>query len=121
MDILYELMDKDILDPNGERGGRVDDLEIEELFDRAPRVTAILSGGGAKSRHMWRPIHRLSIWLHHALGWKGEVKPARIPWDEVEKLDQDVHIRMSVGAAGLDRLNRSASERIVKHIPGARS
>jgi sporulation protein YlmC with PRC-barrel domain len=121
MDTLYELMDQGIVDPNGERCGRVDDLEIEEGFDRAPRVTAILSGGGAKSRHMWRQVNRLSVWLHHVLGWKGEVAPARIPWEEVEKLDQDVHIRVSAGAAGLDRLNRSAAERIVKHIPGAGS
>jgi hypothetical protein len=119
MDLFYEVMDKDILDPRGERGGRVDDLEIEEVYDRAPRVTAILSGGGAKSLHMWPIVHRLSVWLHHRLGWEGPVEPARVPWEEVEKLDQDVHLRVSVGAAGLGRLNRDA-ERLVRRIPGAR-
>ena len=58
MDILYTLMDQTLIDSNGERCGRVDDIVVEDVFDRPARVVALLSGGGAQSQLLGSFVHR---------------------------------------------------------------
>lgn len=119
IDILYELMDQGLVDRDGRRCGRVDDIVVEDGFDRPPRVTALMAGGGAKSRHLWKPLHRLSLWLHIALGMHPPIEPVRIPWERVERVEADVFLDVSAAEAGLDRLNRAVAERFLRHLPGA--
>ena len=119
MDILYELIDQNLLDSAGERGGRVDDVVVEDVFDRPARVVALLAGGGAKSRQLWEPLHRLSVWAHALLGIPRPVEPIVIPWERVERVDADVMLNCTVAELGLDRMNRAVAERLIGRIPGA--
>lgn len=119
IDILYALMDQGLVDCRGDRCGRVDDVVVEEGFDRPPRVIALLAGSGAKSRHLWRPIHRLSVWLHVVLGVPPPIQPATIPWELVDRVEADVILSVTGDEAGLNRLNRAVAERFIGRIPGA--
>lgn len=121
MDVEYELLDKGLIDRDGERCGRVDDLEVENTFDRPPRVVAILAGGGAKSVHLWPWVHRLSLWLHRVLGLPEPVEPVVIPWEEVANTEIDVMLRVSGEEVGLERLNQVVADRLIGRIPGGRS
>ena len=49
MDLLYELMDQNIVDKQGERCGRVDDVLVEDVFDRPARVIGLSKPGTAVS------------------------------------------------------------------------
>jgi sporulation protein YlmC with PRC-barrel domain len=120
MDILYDLMDQNVIDCNGERGGRVDDVVVEDVFGRPPRIVALLSGGGAKSRHLWRPLHRLSLWLHEVAGIPRPVEPVVIPWEEVAQVENDVILKRSADDLGLNRMNHAVAERLIGRIPGAK-
>jgi hypothetical protein len=120
MDLMHELLDQGLCDRNGDRCGRVDDVEVEEEFDRPARVVAILSGGGVKSRWLGRWAHRFSIWLHKALGVPPPIEPARVAWEDVEEMNAHVTLKISAADAGLDRLNQAVAERIIGHIPGAK-
>jgi hypothetical protein len=119
MDILYELMDQNLLDCHGERCGRVDDIVVEDGFDRPPRIVALLAGGGAKSRQLGRPLHWLSVWLHRALGVPAPIRPAVIPWDLVARVAEDVSLTVSAEDAGLNRLNHAVAARLIGRLPGA--
>ncbi|HEX9369886.1 MAG TPA: hypothetical protein VF897_02735 [Roseiflexaceae bacterium] len=113
------LMDQNLIDCNGERCGRVDDIVVEDVFDRPARVVALLSGGGAKSRQLWEPLHRLSLWLHAALGVPRPVEPITVPWDQVDRVEQDVILKGTADEYGLNHMNRAVAERLIGHIPGA--
>lgn len=119
MDILYELMDQNLIDSDGERAGRVDDVVVEDVFDRPARIVALLAGGGAKSRQLWRPLHRLSLWAHALLGLPAPVRPIAVPWERVERVDNDVLLSCRAADLGLDRMNKAVAERLIGRIPGA--
>ncbi len=120
IDVLYELMDQGLVDSQGDRCGRVDDVVVEDGFDWPPRVVALLAGNGAKSRHLWPPIHRLSLWLHAALGIRPPIEPASIPWALVDRVEADVILNVTGDEAGLNGLNRAVADRFIGRIPGAR-
>ena len=119
MDILYKLMDQALIDSNGERCGRVDDIVVEDVFDRPARVVALLSGGGAKSQQLGRLVHRVSLWWQRILGMHGPVEPVRIPWDQVDRVEDDVMLKLPAAPLGLNALNRAVAERFIGRIPGA--
>jgi hypothetical protein len=120
IDILYELMDQGLIDCHGDRCGRVDDIVVEDVLDRPPRVIALLAGNGAKSRHLWGPIHRLSLWLHAVLGVPRPVQPVVVPWRLVDRVATDVMLKVAGDEAGLNCLNRVVGERFIGRIPGAK-
>ena len=90
IDIGLGLLDHQILDSEGRRCGKVDDLELEGVREGSPRVTAILVGRR-------RQVH--------------------VPWDRVEKLDSAVHLK---GTAHELRLGRGEdrARRWLEWIPG---
>ena len=47
MDLVYRVLDDQLVDATGRRCGRVDDLEIDARFGEPAYVTRILSGPGA--------------------------------------------------------------------------
>jgi sporulation protein YlmC with PRC-barrel domain len=119
IDILSELMDQVIVDRNGERCGRVDDIVVEDVYDRPARVVALLAGGGAKSRQLGKWAHRLSVWLHRLLGVPPPIEPAYIPWSAVARVETDVTLKASADEAGLERVNEAVRRRFIGRIPGA--
>ena len=119
MDLLYEIMDQAFVDSRGERCGRVDDIVVEDGFDHPPRVIALLSGNGAKSRHLGKLVHHLSVWLHRILGVPGPIEPIAVPWEQVDRLENDVILKVPAEELGLNELNRAVAERFVGRIPGA--
>lgn len=119
MDILYDVMDQTLIDTTNTRCGRVDDIVIEDGFDRPPRVTALLAGGGVKAQHLWPPLHTLVHMLHRIVGMHGPLQPIEVPWEAVDRLDRDVFLTRSAHELGLDAANAAVAAQIISRIPGA--
>ena len=121
MNVMHEILNEGLVDASGDRCGRVDDVEVEDTFDRPPRIVAVIVGNGAKSRLLGRWPHRASLWIHRALGMKPPIEPVVIPWSKARI--EEAHIRLSGSAheLGLDRLNRAVADRFIRRIPGAGS
>jgi hypothetical protein len=119
MDILYDVMDQTLIDTAGTRCGRVDDIVIEDGFDRPPRVTTLLAGGGVKAQHLWPPLRTLVHMLHRIVGMHGPLKPVEVPWEAVDHLDRDVSLKRSAHELGLEAVNAAVAARIIGRIPGA--
>jgi sporulation protein YlmC with PRC-barrel domain len=109
-DIGLQILDHQLLDKDGRRCGKVDDLEIEGGAGEVAEVVAILSGPG--------------FWGQRA-GWIGKVasrigggRKVRIPWAEVRKVNSAVELNQGATEYGLGRGDDLLRPYIDK-IPGA--
>jgi hypothetical protein len=104
IDLALGLLDHQLLDSEGRRCGKVDDLELEE-----DRVAAILTGPP-----VWRgrgSLGRLAARL-------GRGRTVRVPWAEVEGVDSAVRLRKSARELRLGRGDDRARP-FVEKIPGS--
>jgi len=95
IDLGLNVLDHQLLDAEGRRCGKVDDIALEGAPGEDLEVVAILSGPG-----VWRGraglIGRVAAWL----GGGGRV---RIPWDEVAEVASHVKLRKRAEELGLGR------------------
>jgi sporulation protein YlmC with PRC-barrel domain len=94
--IAHRLLDEQILDSEGRRCGRVDDIELR---GNPPRVSALLVGNGVYPRRLphWargvaRRIAGPELWGANAV---------RIPWEQVDRVAAAVHLRGKAEEHGL--------------------
>ena len=95
-DLVHQLLDMQLVDCDGVRCGRVDDVELQH---DPPRVTALLVGEGLYPR-------RLPSWLR---GWaRRRVGPERwganamrVPWEAVADVGAWVELRPKADELGL--------------------
>jgi sporulation protein YlmC with PRC-barrel domain len=110
IDLGLNLLDHQLLDAEGRRCGKVDDIVLEGAPGGNIEVVAILSGPG-----VWRGraglIGRVAAWL----GGGGRV---RIPWDEVDQVGSHVKLRKRAEELGLGRGDDRLRPYIEK-IPGS--
>jgi sporulation protein YlmC with PRC-barrel domain len=94
--VVHRLLDEQIVDSEGRRCGRVDDIEIT---GNPPRITALLVGEGLYPRRMPGRLRRIArriagpeVWGSNAL---------RVPWEEVDELGSAVRLRKQAEELGL--------------------
>jgi sporulation protein YlmC with PRC-barrel domain len=107
----YRLLDDQLVDSDGRRCGRVDDLEIDGEPGSPAEIAAILSGPGVFSARMPRLLQGMAKRL-----FGDEV--VRVPWDAVEDIDETVHLKRPAAELGLAR-GDDAAARIIGRIPGS--
>jgi sporulation protein YlmC with PRC-barrel domain len=94
IDLALGVLDHQLVDSDGRRCGKVDDLELEGIAEGSPRVTAIVVGPPAwKNRGI---LGRLAARLARG-------RSVLVPWDEVEKVDAAIHLRRTARELGLGR------------------
>jgi sporulation protein YlmC with PRC-barrel domain len=94
--IAHRLLDEQILDSEGRRCGRVDDIELGE---DPPRITALLVGKGLYPRRLPRILRGLARRLAGPERWGANA--LRIPWAEVDRVADAVHLRGKAEELGL--------------------
>jgi sporulation protein YlmC with PRC-barrel domain len=110
LDLALGILDHQLLDSEGRRCGKVDDLAIEGGPGEKAEVVAILCGPD-----VWRGRVRLLGRIAARLGGGGRV---RIPWSEVAEVESHVRLKKSATDYGLGRVD----DRLrpwVQRIPGA--
>ena len=110
IDLGLNLLDHQLLDAEGRRCGKVDDIALEGGPGEDLEVVAILCGPG-----VWRAraglIGRIAAWL----GGGGRV---RVPWENVDGVDSHVKLRSRAQELGLGRGDDRLRPYIEK-IPGS--
>jgi sporulation protein YlmC with PRC-barrel domain len=110
-DVGYWLLDDQLIDRDGHRCGRVDDVEFDGGPGEPARITAIVSGPApyAARMHPWlRPLGR-------RIFGDGEVI---VPWSAVRDIDVIVELKESAADLGLGAGDEAAA-RVIGRIPGA--
>jgi hypothetical protein len=114
-----DLLDRQLVDPQGLMAGNVDDLELELREDGPPEVVSILAGPGALARRLGG---RLGAWMasaHDLLKDPERRGPARISFGVVARIGSQVDL--TLGREDLDtfEFERWVRDRIIAKIPGA--
>ena len=123
MDLGKHVVDKELVDCDGRRAGKVDDLllEVGEIGSgEEPRVSACVAGPLALARNLPRPLHWLALGLYHLLGLS-QPRPSEIPWDCVAAIDVVVHLAIPRAETRFDELARAVNHRFIDRIPGSDS
>jgi sporulation protein YlmC with PRC-barrel domain len=110
IDLGLGILDHQLVDRDGRRCGKVDDLELEGIRDRSPRVAAVIVGvPGWRRRGV---IARIAASLA-----PGRI--VRIPWSDVDEVAAGIHLRRSAAELRLGRGDDRARA-LVDRIPKAR-
>lgn len=91
IDLVLGVLDHQLVDVDGRRCGKVDDLELTGIRDGTPAVAAIVCG---------------------------RRRPVRIPWAEVSSVDSAVRLKRTASELRLGRGDDRA-RRFVAWIPGS--
>jgi sporulation protein YlmC with PRC-barrel domain len=108
IDGVLHLLDRQLIDREGELLGKVDDVELtEELPDRLV-VTALLTGHAAFLDRFGGRLGRVLVerWAQLRVSEPDRTRPWRIDVDDVDRLDSAVHLR--VRRDGVLRRDREA-------------
>jgi sporulation protein YlmC with PRC-barrel domain len=120
---VLELLDRQIVDPDGRLVGKVDDLELElpeaGAGDGAlPVVTAILTGPGALAGHIGGSVGNWLAAVERRLNSPGP-DPSRIGFGTVKAIGSAVEISEPREHLESNRGERWVRDVIIAKIPGA--
>jgi sporulation protein YlmC with PRC-barrel domain len=116
IDLGSQLLDRQIIGPNGEAVGKVDDLELHRRADGSLEVTALLVGVSVLRERTPRGADWLLRMGQRLTG--GPDEPRRVGLEQVT----DVRSEVRVTAAGAEAAANPAERRtrkFVARIPGA--
>ncbi len=112
------VLDKGILDRDGLRCGKVDDLVVEVPDDGSdPYLVALVTGPQAFSRTVGRPLAWAARTVYRLLGVE-RPEPVEVEWEHVAAIDVAVHLDFDSEHTPLQAV-ADAARRIVEKIPGA--
>jgi hypothetical protein len=119
LELARDVLDKQVVDRDEIKMGRIDGLVLELRDGRPPRIDSIEMGGVVLAAR----IHpRLARWVD---GWRrhfGIRKTAvyRVPWSAVQEITS-YHIKLDVAACDTPTFDweRWLQDHIIAHIPAA--
>jgi sporulation protein YlmC with PRC-barrel domain len=110
-DAGFWLLDDQLVDAQGRRCGRVDDVEFKGRAGGKTELTAILAGPGAF-------VGRLPRWMRRTAARVLSDRTVAIPWSEVKDIDVVVRLRKPARELGLG-LGDDEVGALVKKLPKA--
>jgi sporulation protein YlmC with PRC-barrel domain len=110
-DIALTILDYELVDDDGERCGRVDDIELELRDDGSCAPVALVVGRESARRRLGdgrfgRLVCRLM-----------PVEERRISWDQISEITHVVKLRNPAGTYGLARTDTKLAP-FIERIPG---
>lgn len=99
LDLVYRVLDLQLVDVDGRRCGKVDDVELAE---DPLRAVALLVGKGVYPRRL--PGRRLARLARRVVGVErlgGNV--VRVPWEEIAAIEATIELRGKAPDLGLGR------------------
>jgi sporulation protein YlmC with PRC-barrel domain len=118
MDLVRDVLDLPVLDPDGLPVGRVDGIVAELDADGRLRVRALEIGGATRARRL-HP--RLADWTERMLRRVRPVPagPSRIPWSDVETVGRAIRLRSRRAVEGALGWERWLARHVIGRIPGS--
>jgi sporulation protein YlmC with PRC-barrel domain len=112
-----QLLDRQLLDRENRRCGKVDDLELTRTDDGTLYVSAIFAGPGELVTRMHMP--KLGDWIRNAvLGDRAGA--TRIPFENVRSIDNHIALSMDDNEVATFATERWFRDHITARIPGSR-
>jgi hypothetical protein len=119
LNVVRDLLDKQMLDRNECEMGRVDGLVFELPENGQPRLVRIEAGGTVLAARVGKwlvgPVRK----LEHLWGPK-RLTPVKIPWSRVEKLGRDVHLDLEADDTTALAWENWLDKVLIDRLPGAK-
>ena len=109
MDLVRDLLDKEVVDRHGREMGRVDSIVVELRDGAPPRVTAIELGPAVLAFRIHPSFGRWMAALEHALRID-EGRPLRIAFSEILDVHDHVKVDRAFGETAAATLERRLRE-----------
>ncbi|MDI5928431.1 hypothetical protein [Rhizobium leguminosarum] len=119
MDLLRDILDKQLVDRDGVKMGKVDGIVAELRPDGPPRVVAIEVGAIVMARRLGTRPQQWVTWLASRLGGDRHSRPHRVPWGAVRHIYVDVQLDAAVSDTAIFDWQDWLRDKIVSKIPGA--
>lgn len=121
MELGTMVLDKEILDRDGLRAGKVDDLLLalpDGDTGEGPEVVALITGPTALSRNLSRPVRALVRTIYRLLGLR-DPRPSLIAWNHVTRIGVVIEIDVDRSTGGWTALGDAVNKRFIDRLPGA--
>ena len=119
MDLLRDILDKQVIDREQIKIGKVDGLAAELRPGMPPRVVAIELGSITLARRLGARPGRWMAWLAAGLGGQRHAKPHRIAWNTVRDIGVDIHVDIDVRRTPIFDWQDWLRDHVIGRIPGA--
>jgi hypothetical protein len=120
VDLQLRLLDRQVVDRDGQLVCKVDDLELTPGANGVPYVTAILVGPRALGPRLGGRLGRWILALASRLADSPGAAPPRIPFGAVTDVHSAVDLDRTRGELGVDPLEGWVDRHIIGRIPGSR-
>jgi hypothetical protein len=114
MDLAYRVLDDQLVDVDGRRCGRADDLEFDGDLGHPPRLHAILSGSGTWHQRLPRPLRSLGARIFGTGVVGSDV--IRVPWSRVDDISSVIKLKGKASELGLAQ-GDDRDARFISKIP----
>jgi sporulation protein YlmC with PRC-barrel domain len=114
MDLAYRILDDQLVDVDGRRCGRADDIEFEGGLGDPPRLYAIISGSGSWHRRFPRPLRGIGARVFGS-GVSG-TDVIRVPWNQIDEIGAVLKLKAKARELGLGQGDYSEGVRVA-HWP----
>jgi sporulation protein YlmC with PRC-barrel domain len=111
LDIVRQVLDRQIVDANNVPCGKVDDVEVEGEAGGELKIKALLVGHGAASDRLPEICKAVSRKIFGA-------RVVRVPWSEVSIITDHIKLKSRADELDLGEAGSIASK-IVSKLPGA--
>ncbi|WP_431323289.1 PRC-barrel domain-containing protein [Rhizobium sp. YTU87027] len=115
MNLIRDVLDKQVIDRNGSRIGKVDGLILSVADEEPPKVAFIEMGTPTLLRRLSRNLYD---WLPSGMN---RSPPYRIPWFKVEDVGVDVKVDVDGTGTPLERGQEWLRRHVLRYFPGGRS
>lgn len=117
--LVRDVLDKQVLDPDTCKIGKVDGILLQLRANRPPRVTAMEISQSAAWRRLHPRLGDLADWLR-AKFEPGQDRPPRISFDHFVRGGVDVHVDIAWKRTKALAWEDWLEERVIAKIPGGR-
>jgi sporulation protein YlmC with PRC-barrel domain len=110
LDIVRQVLDRQVVDANHYNCGKVDDIELD-LDGKTPHVTAIFVGNDLAGNR----LPEFAGWVSQKLFGRSRVK---IPWSDVSVITEEIKLTKNAEEYGLNERSGFVY-RFIEKLPGA--
>lgn len=119
MELIRDILDKQVVDREETKIGKVDGLVVELRDGAPPRVAFVEIGTVALARRIGPRLGRLVSRLGERLGGAEHRAPYRIPWRKVRDIGVDLEFDIDVHETTIFDWQDWLRDRVIGRIPGA--
>ncbi|AZO36819.1 hypothetical protein EOA27_03425 [Mesorhizobium sp. M2A.F.Ca.ET.037.01.1.1] len=119
MQLLRDILDKQVVDREQVKIGKVDSIVAELTPGKQPSVSAVELGSIALARRLGSAPARWTAKLAARLSGKQQARPHRIAWDKVRDIGVDLEFEIDVRRTRIFAWQDWLREHVVGRIPGA--